>query len=113
MIRNQTDRNEHGDEFQQFEGDGSKSTAVRKKNSNMNFLGLSRQDGMPMDEHPFSHRFAEMLSTGVAILVHNAQAVFVNQQLYQLTTHWADDKSFKSGPQSIHLDDYEYVMSAY
>jgi hypothetical protein len=106
MIRNQTDRSEYGDEDQQFEGDGSKSTAVRKKNLNMRFLGLTRQDDMPMDEHPFFHRFAEMLSTGMAILDHNAQAVFVNQRFYQLTTHWADDKSFKSRPQSIHPDDY-------
>jgi signal transduction histidine kinase/AmiR/NasT family two-component response regulator len=112
MIRNQTDQSEDGDDDQQFEGDGSESTDVRN-NLNMKSPGLTRQDGMPMDEQPFFHRFAEMLPTGVAILGHNAQAVFVNQQFYQLTTHWADDKSFQSWPQSIHPDDYEHVMNAY
>lgn len=79
----------------------------------MDFLGLTKHNDVAIDEHPFFHRFAEMLPTGVAILDHNAQAVFVNQQFYRLTIHWADDKSFRSWPQSIHPDDYERVMGAY
>lgn len=70
-------------------------------------------DSTPLDEHPFFHRFAEMIPTGLAILDHNARAVFVNQHFYQLTTHWGEDQSFKSWPQSIHPDDYDRVMNAY
>lgn len=69
--------------------------------------------GPPLDEHPFFHRFAEMLPTGLAILDHKARAIFVNQHFYELTTHEEDDKSFKAWPQSIHPDDYERVMSTY
>lgn len=113
MIRNQTERNGDGGGDQHFEGDGSNSTAVTKKNPNTKFIGLTGQDDKPMDEQSFFHRFAEMLPTGMAILDHNAQAVFVNQRFHRLTTHWADDKSFKSWPQSIHPDDYKHVMNAY
>jgi signal transduction histidine kinase len=82
--------------------------------ANLKELGLEGLDkATPLDEHPFFHRFAEMIPTGLAILDHNARAVFVNQHFYQLTTHWGDDKSFKSWPQSIHPDDYERVMGAY
>jgi hypothetical protein len=54
-----------------------------------------------------------MLPSGLAILDHEAKAVFVNQHFYQLTSHQSDDKSFKSWPQSIHPDDYNRVMDAY
>lgn len=54
-----------------------------------------------------------MLPSGLAILDHNAQAVFVNQHFYDLTTHRSGDKSFTSWPQSIHPDDYDRVMQAY
>ncbi|KXL48041.1 hypothetical protein M433DRAFT_105869 [Acidomyces richmondensis BFW] len=70
-------------------------------------------DNVPLNEHPFFRRFAEMIPSGLAILDHKAQAVFVNQHFYELTTHQGEDKSFKSWPQSIHPDDYERVMSAY
>jgi len=80
--------------------------------ANLKDLGLD-DSSTPLDEHPFFHRFAEMIPTGLAILDHKARAVFVNQQFYQLTTHWGDDQTFKSWPQSIHPDDYERVMGAY
>lgn len=70
-------------------------------------------DKVPLDEHPFFHRFAEMLPTGLAILDHEANAIFVNQHFYQLTTHSDGDQSFKSWPQSIDPADYERVMGAY
>lgn len=82
------------------------------KVANLKELKLE-DDSTPLDEHPFFHRFAEMIPTGLAILDHNARAVFVNQHFYQLTTHWGEDQSFKSWPQSIHPDDYERVMGAY
>ncbi|KAK1062870.1 hypothetical protein LTR74_009950 [Friedmanniomyces endolithicus] len=70
-------------------------------------------DRVPLDEHPFFHRFAEMLPSGLAILDHKAHAVFVNQHFYTLTTHKGDHHSFTSWPQSIHPDDYPRVMTAY
>jgi PAS domain-containing protein len=70
-------------------------------------------DNISLDQHPFFHRFAEMLPSGLAILDHKAQAVFVNQHFYELTTHTRKDKSFSSWPQSIHADDYDRVMGAY
>jgi signal transduction histidine kinase/CheY-like chemotaxis protein len=68
---------------------------------------------IPLDEHPFFHRFAEMLPNGLAILNHKAEAVFVNQTFYELTTHRGADRSFTSWPQSIHPDDYSRVIGAY
>ncbi|KAM0721449.1 hypothetical protein Q7P37_002373 [Cladosporium fusiforme] len=91
----------------------SKKGGNAKTNPNMEGLGMSLDDITPLDEHPFFHRFAEMIPTGLAILDHNARAVFVNQHFYQLTTHWGDDQSFKSWPQSIHPEDYDRVMTAY
>ncbi|KAF2159624.1 hypothetical protein M409DRAFT_29943 [Zasmidium cellare ATCC 36951] len=70
-------------------------------------------DNTPIDEHPFFRRFAEMLPSGLAILDKNAQAVFVNQHFYDLTTSRNDHKAFTSWPQSIHPDDYDRVMQAY
>jgi signal transduction histidine kinase/AmiR/NasT family two-component response regulator len=113
MIRSRTDLSGHGDGDRQTEGYDSKSTAVKKTGPNIKSFGLSKHNEMPMDEHPFVHRLIEILPTGMAILDHNAQAVFVNQRFHQLTTYWADDKSFKSWPRSIHPDDYEHVMNAY
>lgn len=70
-------------------------------------------ENISFDEHPFFHRFAEMLPTGLAILDHKAQAVFVNQHFYQLTTHRGENQEFRSWPQSIHPDDYDRVMEVY
>ncbi|KAK0927956.1 hypothetical protein LTR29_017528 [Friedmanniomyces endolithicus] len=70
-------------------------------------------DSVPLDEHPFFHRFAEMLPSGLAILDHKAHSVFVNQHFYTLTTHKGDQQSFTSWPQSIHPDDYPRVMAEY
>jgi hypothetical protein len=65
------------------------------------------------DKHPFFNRFAEMLPTGLAILDHNAQAVFVNRTFHELTTHCGEDQHFTSWSQTIHPDDQERVMSGY
>lgn len=74
---------------------------------------LNGLDNVPLDEHPFFHRFAEMLPTGLAILDRKAQAIFVNQHFYQLTTHPENDKAFRAWPHSIHPEDYDRVMDAY
>lgn len=98
-------------------GNGSLDANLEDPKMNGPQLDISRlgtvADNVPLDEHPFFHRFAEMLPSGLAILDHQAQAVFVNQHFYQLTTHQGDDRSFKSWPQSIHPDDYHRVMNAY
>ncbi|KAK4631319.1 Histidine protein kinase NIK1 [Fulvia fulva] len=70
-------------------------------------------DEIPLNEHPYFKKFAEMLPSGLAILDHEAQAVFVNQHFYELTTTTSGDEKFTSWPQSIHDDDYDRVMSAY
>jgi PAS domain-containing protein len=88
------EREIHGNRDTSGRGDGSGST-------------------MPIDQHPFFRRFAELLPSGLAILDHNARAVFVNQHFYDLTTLLGDGKNFTSWPQSIHDDDYERVMDAY
>ncbi|KAK5683066.1 hypothetical protein LTS10_004596 [Elasticomyces elasticus] len=51
-------------------------------------------DNISLDEHPFFHRFAEMLPSGLAILDHKAQCVFVNQHFYKLTTYKGDEQNF-------------------
>ncbi|KAF1343735.1 hypothetical protein BDV97DRAFT_380200 [Delphinella strobiligena] len=54
-----------------------------------------------------------MLPTGLAILDHEAEALFVNHAFHELTVHGGLDKSFKKWPKTIHPDDYERVMKAY
>lgn len=72
-----------------------------------------RTDDIPLDQHPFFQRFAAMLPTGLAILDHKAEAVFVNQQFYDLTTAPNQSEAFQSWPRTIHKDDYHRVMKAY
>jgi signal transduction histidine kinase/CheY-like chemotaxis protein len=68
---------------------------------------------IPLDKNPFFKRFASMLPTGLAILNHDAEAIFVNPQFHDLTVHEDKDKSFKAWPHTIHPSDYERVMDAY
>ncbi|KAK5675172.1 hypothetical protein LTS10_012246 [Elasticomyces elasticus] len=91
-------------------GDSIIESTDRKVNISELGTGI---DNIPLDEHPFFHRFAEMLPSGLAILDHKAQCVFVNQHFYQLTTHKGDEQNFMSWPQSIHPDDYDRVLNAY
>ena len=74
---------------------------------------LPVRESIPLDPQLFFHRFAELLPSGLAILDHEAKAVFVNKHFWELTTHYDDDKSFKGWPQSIHPDDYDRVIDAY
>ncbi|KAK7748704.1 hypothetical protein SLS53_000726 [Cytospora paraplurivora] len=57
-------------------------------------------------------RFAELLPTGLAILDHNAEAVFVNDQFFHLTTKKSSHE-FRSWPESIDPRDYNRVMTQY
>ncbi|KAH5157101.1 hypothetical protein HBH69_082310 [Parastagonospora nodorum] len=57
-------------------------------------------------------RFAELLPNGLAILDSEAEAIFVNDGFFKLTTNKIQNE-FRAWPESIHPDDYERVMSAY
>jgi PAS domain-containing protein len=57
-------------------------------------------------------RFAELLPNGLAILDKNAEAIFVNDGFFKLTTNKGNNE-FRAWPESIHPDDYEHVMAAY
>ncbi|KAH7116981.1 putative histidine kinase HHK12p [Dendryphion nanum] len=57
-------------------------------------------------------RFAELLPNGLAILDSNAEAVFVNDNFFKLTTRKSSDE-FRAWPESIHPGDYERVMREY
>lgn len=57
-------------------------------------------------------RFAELLPNGLAILDSDAEAVFVNDGFFKLTTN-RTAKEFRAWPESIDTRDYEHVMSAY
>jgi len=76
-------------------------------------LSQEATDNFALEEHPFFQRFAEMLPIGLAILNQRADAIFVNKQFFELTTHQGSDKTFTSWPQTIHTDDYDRVMQAY
>lgn len=66
-----------------------------------------------LDRQPFFKKFAEMLPTGLAILNHNADPLFVNNQFHNLTAHRGPDQSFKMWPETIHPDDHKRVMEEY
>ncbi|CAO2649438.1 Nn.00g068230.m01.CDS01 [Neocucurbitaria sp. VM-36] len=57
-------------------------------------------------------KFAELLPNGLAILDKNAEAIFVNDGFFKLTTNKGQNE-FRAWPESIHPDDYDQVMSAY
>lgn len=73
--------------------------------------GKGLLDELPLDENPFFQRFAALLPTGMAILNHKAEAVFVNEQFFELTS--SGGQNFKAWPKSIHPEDYDRVMNAY
>ena len=68
---------------------------------------------MALDRQPFFQKFAEMLPTGLAILDHDVEALFVNNHFHELTVHGGTDRSFKKWPKTIHPDDFDRVMSGY
>ena len=70
-------------------------------------------DETALDRQPFFQKFAEMLPTGLAILNHKADPLFVNHQFHNLTAHRGPDQSFRMWPETIHPDDYERVMDEY
>ncbi|KUI54506.1 Peroxide stress-activated histidine kinase mak2 [Cytospora mali] len=69
-------------------------------------------DHMDSKQSQLFQRFAELLPTGLAILDHNAEAVFVNDQFFHLTTKKSSHE-FRSWPESIDPRDYDRVMTQY
>ncbi|KAF2181684.1 putative histidine kinase HHK12p [Zopfia rhizophila CBS 207.26] len=57
-------------------------------------------------------KFAELLPNGLAILDSDAEAVFVNDGFFKLTTN-RTSKEFRAWPESIDPRDYDRVMGAY
>lgn len=57
-------------------------------------------------------RFAELLPNGLAILDKEAEAIFVNDGFFRLTTNKLSNE-FRAWPESIHPEDYDRVMAAY
>ncbi|KAF2446221.1 two component histidine kinase 1 [Karstenula rhodostoma CBS 690.94] len=57
-------------------------------------------------------KFAELLPNGLAILDKEAEAIFVNDGFFKLTTNKSQNE-FRAWPESIHPQDYERVMDAY
>ncbi|KAJ4302989.1 hypothetical protein N0V90_001880 [Kalmusia sp. IMI 367209] len=57
-------------------------------------------------------KFAELLPNGLAILDKEAEAIFVNDGFFKLTTNKGQNE-FRAWPESIHPLDYEKVMGAY
>lgn len=57
-------------------------------------------------------RFAELLPNGLAILDSEAEAIFVNDGFFKLTTNKVQNE-FRAWPESIHPGDYDRVISAY
>jgi PAS domain-containing protein len=85
----------------------------QKESGEENTDGSPRHDEIGLDRQPFFQKFAEMLPTGLAILNHKADPLFVNHQFHSLTAHRGLDQSFRMWPETIHPDDYERVMDEY
>jgi PAS domain S-box-containing protein len=82
-----------------YESQGNSSTLAHKKAADTQSTQL------------FS-KFAELLPNGLAILDKDAEAVFVNDGFFKLTTNKGQNE-FRAWPESIHSADYERVMAAY
>ncbi|KAF2257780.1 putative histidine kinase HHK12p [Lojkania enalia] len=57
-------------------------------------------------------KFAELLPNGLAILDSSAEAIFVNDNFFKLTTNKSSNE-FRAWPESIDPQDYDRVMTAY
>lgn len=67
---------------------------------------------MDLKQSQLFQRFAELLPTGLAILNAEAEAVFVNDEFFELTTK-KSSREFRSWPESIDPRDHDRVMSQY
>ncbi|KAI4731011.1 hypothetical protein E4T49_01305 [Aureobasidium sp. EXF-10728] len=85
----------------------------QKSSTKEDMHDLVNHEETALDRQPFFQKFAEMLPTGLAILNHKADPLFVNHQFHDLTAHRGPDHSFRMWPETIHPDDYERVMNEY
>ncbi|KAK6003982.1 hypothetical protein QM012_008832 [Aureobasidium pullulans] len=85
----------------------------KKESSDEDMNDYVNHEETALDRQPFFQKFAEMLPTGLAILNHKADPLFVNHQFHDLTAHRGPDQSFKMWPETIHPDDYDRVMAEY
>lgn len=67
---------------------------------------------MDLKQSQLFQRFAELLPTGLAILNAEAEAVFVNDEFFELTTK-KSSREFRSWPESIDPRDHDRVMGQY
>ncbi|OCK85509.1 two component histidine kinase 1 [Lepidopterella palustris CBS 459.81] len=74
--------------------------------------GGKRQNQVDAKQTQLFQRFAELVPNGLAILDSDAEAVFVNDGFFKLTTN-KTSKEFRAWPESIDSRDYEKVMAAY
>ncbi|KAF2652355.1 two component histidine kinase 1 [Lophiostoma macrostomum CBS 122681] len=76
--------------------------------------GAERKPGDQADskQTQLFRRFADLLPNGLAILDSRAEAVFVNDSFFNLTTN-RKSKEFRAWPESIDPRDYERIMSEY
>jgi PAS domain-containing protein len=91
----------------------SKEEEHQKGSGEKHTDGSADHDETALDRQPFFQKVAEMLPTGLAILNHKADPLFVNHQFHNLTAHRGPDQSFRMWPETIHPDDYERVMDEY
>jgi signal transduction histidine kinase len=91
----------------------SKHPAHRTKDyESQGNTSLPRKTAADSQSTQLFSKFAELLPNGLAILDHDAEAVFVNDGFFKLTTNKGQNE-FRAWPESIHPEDYERVMSAY
>ena len=90
-----------------------KNSAYRTKESGAQQSDLhDSEKQVDAQQTQLFQRFAELVPNGLAILDSNAEAVFVNDGFFALTTN-KSSKDFRAWPQSIDPADYSHVMTAY
>ncbi|KAF2235026.1 putative histidine kinase HHK12p [Viridothelium virens] len=96
-------------EFLETLGGGAKELKPNKLSDES--TGSSR-NGRDAKQTELFQKFAEILPNGLAILDSEAEAVFVNDGFFKLTTN-RSEQSFRAWPESIDPRDYDRVMTAY
>ncbi|KAF2715069.1 hypothetical protein K504DRAFT_469383 [Pleomassaria siparia CBS 279.74] len=76
------------------------------------YVALDSEPQVDSKQTQLFQRFAELVPNGLAILDSDAEAVFVNDGFFALTTN-RTSKDFRAWPFSIDQADYERVMAEY
>ncbi|KAI5236347.1 hypothetical protein E4T43_08679 [Aureobasidium subglaciale] len=103
----------HSNSNEAKEGASKEEKQQKEASPGEDMNDLVHHEETALDRQPFFQKFAEMLPTGLAILDHKADPLFVNHQFHDLTAHRGPDQSFRMWPETIHPDDYERVMEEY